>query len=128
MPLSNLILVAIPDEWSPQVCQYLEQLGLSILTARSQDEALATIQQQKDLHGIIIVSDWAMSTQIDGTDGIIKLVQGKMPTVTIITKTSRQQSGYRYMDEVFFPPYHEYLSGPFDLEALKACMRKIGML
>jgi DNA-binding response OmpR family regulator len=122
------ILVAIPDEWRLQVCQNFKQQGFSVVEARSQEEVKEIIRQQVELRGIVIVSDWAMTPQNDYTDEIIKLVQGRIPTVTIIAETTRQQSEYRYMDEVFFPPFHEYVTTPFSLDELVARMRKVGMV
>ena len=128
MSSSLPILVAIPSELSSQVCDYLEQHGFPVVATHSLDETLAILQKLESYRGIIIVSDWAMSVQDNNTDGIIKLIQGKIPTVTIITETSRQQSGYLYMDEVFFPPGHDYMIVPFDLDELAARMRQVGMI
>ncbi len=121
------ILVAVPNEWSSLVCEYLEKQGFAVVATHSQEETASMIRGAKDLRGIVIISDWAMENQNDPAVGIVRSVQGKIPTVTIITETSRQQSGYRYMDEVFFPPSHEYMTAPFDLDQLAACMRKVGM-
>lgn len=121
------ILVAIPNEWNSRVCDYLKYHGFSVVTTFSLDETIQVMQKHEGLRGIIIVSDWAMETQNDPRAGIIKLAKGKLPTITLITETSRQESGCRYMDEVFFPPGHEYVTVPFDLEELAASMRKVGM-
>ena len=127
MSLSHPILVAIPNEWSPFVCEHLEKLGFSVVATYSKDETLEVLQKQKEFECVIIVSDWAMSNQDSDTDGIIKLVQGKIPTVTIITETSRQQSGYQYMKEVFFPPNHEYVTSPFGVDELVMRMKNMGI-
>lgn len=127
MSSSNPILIAIPGAWSSQVCQHFAKKGISVIATYSKSETLAIIRQKKDLRGLIIVSDWAMSDKNDTSDGIIKLVKGKIPTITIITDTSRQNSGYLYMDEVFFPPSHEYISAPLAIDELEARMQKIGM-
>jgi hypothetical protein len=128
MSTSLPILVAIPNEWGSQVCDYLKNHGFPVVATSSPDETRAMVEKSGDLRGIIIVSDWAIETQNDSNVGIIKLVQGKLPTVTLITETSMQESGYRYMDEVFFPPSHEYMTVPFDLDELAARMRKVGMV
>lgn len=128
MSLSLPILVAIPNEWNSQICKYLELHGFPVVAAYSQAETVAMLQKREDFRGIIIISDWAMTPQENDTQGILRLAQGKIPTVTIITETSRQQSGYRYMDEVFFPPSHDYMVTPFDLDELAARMRKVGMI
>ena len=127
MSVSLPILIAIPNEWSSQVCEHLKQLGFPVVATYSEEETLEVLEKQGEFRGIIIVSDWAMSTQDNDVNGIIKLIQGKIPTVTLITETSRQQSGYRYMDEVFFPPSHDYITTPFDLEELVARMRHVGI-
>lgn len=127
MSLSLPVLVAIPNEWSPFVCEYLEKLGFFVMATYSKEETSEILQKQKEFQCVIIVSDWAMSTPDSETDGIIKSVQGKIPTVTIITKTSRLESGYRYMEEVFFPPNHEYLTSPFDVEEVAMRMRNMGI-
>jgi hypothetical protein len=75
----------------------------------------------------VIISDWAMADRDDSTGSVIRLIEGKIPTVTIITETSRQQSGYRYMDEVFFPPSHDYVTTPVSIDELAGRMRKVGM-
>ena len=119
------ILVAIPDEWRNQICQHLESQGYSVIPVSSQDEAIKIVKSGKGLFGVIIVSDWAMSQE--ATDNVVKLLQEKVPTITVITEKTRRESGYLYMDEVFFPPKHEYISAPFSLEELEGRMRKIGM-
>ena len=128
MSSSLPILVAIPNEWSPTVCEYLEQQGIPVIATHSRDETLAMLKKSEDFRGMIIVSDWAMSTQSNDNDSIINLVKGKIPTVTLITRTSIQQSGYRYMDQVFFPPSHEYATVPFDLDELTLRMQRVGMI
>ena len=128
MSSSLPILVAIQKEWSPFVCEYLEKLGFPVVAAYSKEETVEILEKQKEFHCIIIVSDWAMSTQGGGIDGIIKLIRGRIPTVTIITETSRHQSGYQYMEEVFFPPNHEYVTTPFDVEEIVMRMRNMGIV
>ncbi|MFN8435408.1 MAG: hypothetical protein U0V18_15390 [Anaerolineales bacterium] len=127
MSLSHPILVAIPNEWSPFVCEHLEKLGFSVMATYSKDETLEVLQKQKEFECVIIVSDWAMSTQDNDTDGIISLVRGKIPTVTIITETSRHQSGYQYMKEVFFSPNHEYVTSPFGVDEVVMRMKNMGI-
>ena len=125
---SRPILVAVPIEWSSQVCEHLKQHGFPVIATHSQEETLAMASKPEDLRGMIIVSDWAMSTENNENSNIIKLVKGKIPTVTLITETSRQQSGYRYMEEIFFPPSHDYATVPFDLDELTVRMQHVGMI
>ena len=128
MSSSLPILVAIPNKEGSQVCEYLEKQGFPVVASHSQEETLAMLREQRDFRGIVIVSEWAMADEDDSTEGVIRLIQGKIPTVTIITETSRQQSRYRYIDEVFFPPSHDYMTTPFPLDELAARMRKVGMV
>ena len=128
MSSSLPILVAIPNVEGSQVCEYLEHQGFSVVATHSQDETLAMLQERRDFRGVVILSEWAMADEDNSTGGVIRLIQGKIPTVTIITETSRHQSGYRYMDEVFFPPSHDYVTTPFALEELAGRMRKVGMI
>ncbi len=125
MSISSPILIAIPDEWQKQVFQHLETQGYSLISANSQDEALAIVQSGRELLGVILVSDWAMPGE--KTASIIKLLQEKVPTITLITEKTRQESGYLYVDEVFFPPMHEYMTVPFDLDELEGRVRKLGV-
>jgi len=126
IPSSLPILVAIPNEWLKQVCQSLEDRGYSVISANSQKGALDVIEQQKELRGVIIVSDWAISNEKEVVS-LVDLLQGKIPTITIITEKTRLESGYRYMDEIFFPPTHEYVTEPFSVEELEGRMRITGM-
>ena len=128
MAASLPILVAIPNQEGLQVSEYLENQGFPVVATHSQEETLAMLRKQKDFRGVVIISDWAMADRDDSSGGIIRLIQGKIPTVTIITETSRQQSGYRYMDEVFFPPSHDYVTTPFSLDELEGRMRKVGIV
>ena len=122
------ILVAIPNKEGLQVSEYLEHQGFPVVAANSQEETLAILREQKEFRGVVIISDWAMTEKDDSFEGVIKLIEGKIPTVTIITETSRQQSGSRYMEEVFLPPSHDYVTTPFSLDELAGRMRKVGMV
>lgn len=124
----SLILIAMPEEWGKITCPYLHAHGFSLIAAYTKEEFSKLLRQQTGLNGIVAISDWVMSEQNGNEDGIIKQLQGKIPTVTIITYESRQESGYRYMDEVFFPPKHEYVTAPFGVEELVVCMEKVGMM
>ena len=124
----SLILIAMPEEWGKLTCSYLHAHGFSTIAAYTKEEFTKLLRQQTGLSGIVAVSDWVMSEQNGNEDGIIKQLQGKIPTVTIITDESRQKSGYRYMDEVFFLPKHEYVTAPFSLEELAVRMEKVGMM
>ena len=57
------ILVAVPNEWSSPLYEYLEQQGIPVIATHSRDETLAMLKKPQDFRGLIIVSDWAMSTQ-----------------------------------------------------------------
>lgn len=121
------ILVALPEEWNKPVCTELEAHGFSTIPAYSQEEAEAILAKPTKPDGVVIVSDWAMAHFDGEPDGIVKQLQGKIPTITIISETTRKKSGYRYMDEVFFPPAHEYATEPFGLEDLISFIEKIGI-
>ena len=127
MSLSLPILVAIPKEWSLFVCDHLKNLKFSVVASYSRKETFEMVQKQKEFLCAIIVSDWVMPNQNNDTDSIIKLLRDKTPTVTIITESSRLESGYQYMDEVFFPPNHEYVTSPFDMEEVLARLRNMGI-
>lgn len=121
------ILLAIDGEWHNVVSEFLRQKGFNVLTASSPGEALSLIQSQK-LGGIVLVSDWAMADDKDEMAGLMETVKGKIPTVTLITESSRQRSGYRWFDEVFQPPFHEYCTMPCDLDALLSFMQRAGIV
>jgi CheY-like chemotaxis protein len=126
-PLSGPILLATDREWHNVVSEFLQQEGFSVLTASSREEALSIIQSQK-LGGIVMVSDWAMADYESETAGLMEAVKGKIPTVTLITESSRQQSGYRWFNEVFDPPLHEYCTTPFGLDELLSFMQRAGIV
>ncbi len=121
------ILLAIDGEWHNVVSEFLRQKGFNVLTTSSPEEALSIIQSQR-LSGIVMVSDWAMANCEDETAGLMEVVKGKVPTVTLITESSRQQSGYRWFAEVFQPPLHEYCTMPCDLDQLLAFMKRAGIV
>lgn len=123
-----LILVAIPQEWNQQICTELQAHGYSTVHAHSQQEADTILAGPTKPDGVIIVSDWAIAHFDGEADGIVKHLQGKIPTVTIVTETSRKKSGYRYIDESYFPPLHDYITTPVPLEALIPCLKKIGIV
>ncbi len=128
MASSLSILVAIPNKEGSQVSEYLEKQGFPVLLTHSQGETLAILRERKDFRGVVIISDWAMENIDDSAKNIIQFIQGKIPTVTIVTEASRQQNGYQYMEEVFFPPDHDYMTTPFSLDELVGRMRKVGMV
>lgn len=123
-----LILVAIAEEWNKKICTELQAHGYQTVTAYSQQEAESILAGPTKPDGVIIISDWAMAHFDGEADGIVKQLQGKIPTVTIVTETSRKKSGYRYMDEIYFPPLHAYITTPAPLEALIPCLKKIGIV
>lgn len=122
-----IILVAMPEEWNKPVRTELEAYGCSTIAAYSQDEVETILAGPTQPNAVIIVSDWAMAHFDGEPDGIVKQLQSKIPTITIITETTRKKSGYRYMDEIFFPPAHEYTREPFSLDELIPFLKKIGI-
>ena len=75
-----------------------------------------------------MISDWAMADYESETAGLMEAVKGKIPTVTLITESSRRQSGYRWFNEVFHPPLHEYCTTPFGLDELLSFMQQAGIV
>ena len=121
------VLIAVYEEWSQQLKEYLEEKGHLVVFAYSRNEVVSVLRRKENLRGIIIISDWAMNDNNDKFGSLIELVKGEIPSITIITKVSRESSGYRYMDEVYFPPSHEYVSAPFHLNVLDEWMKQTGM-
>jgi len=117
------ILVAIPDEWRSLVCCFLEQKGFSVLSVSSWDDASAAIQSRQ-LSGIVVVSEWAMASEDGATAGLVEIVKGNIPTVTLVRKIQ----DYRWFDEVYSRPLHEYCTIPFGLEELWAFMQSSGIV
>ena len=105
------------------ISKFLEQQGYSVLTASSQDKALQIIQSQS-LRGLITVSDWAITSEDGKVAGLMAAARGKIPSVTLIRKTGN----YRWIDEVFDPPFHEYCTIPFGLNELLDFMRRAKMI
>lgn len=125
MSLAPPILLATADESLPQVRQHLELHGYRVISATSPAETLQVVQQQSQLRGVIILSDWLILDE--GAEYLKELLLGKTPTLTLVSMRTRRASGTRYMEEVFFPPAHEYIFLPFSLEELLNRMQMTGM-
>jgi DNA-binding NtrC family response regulator len=115
------VLIAIPDEWQ-SVCQFLETKGIATLPASSYDEALNIIQAQQ-LRGLVTISDWAIAEQEGQFVGLIELVKGKIPSVTL-TRTTRAD----WFDIIYDPPYHQFCTIPFALDELLGFMKRARMV
>jgi DNA-binding NtrC family response regulator len=115
------ILIAISDNWRDEVCKFLEQEGFTVLVATSRDNALALAQSRR-LCAIVVTSDWAMASEDGKTVGLIEMVKGKTPTVTLIQKT---YYGRCCFDEVFHPSLHEYCTVPVAAEQLLTRLRQV---
>lgn len=105
----------------------LEAHGYTVVAVRSKQQAVHRLQTRKDWLGLVAISDWMMA-DAQGEPGLIELTKNKLPTISLITPTSRQETGYRYMDEIFFPPQHAYVGLPVDADTLVARMIKAGMV
>lgn len=117
------ILIAIPDEWQNMISEFLVREGYPVLTASSLNDARRLIQS-RSLRGLITVSDWAMTSEDGKVVGLMEAARGKIPSVTLIRKTE----SYRWFDEVFEPPFHEYCTIPFGLDELLNFMRRANMI
>ena len=117
-PPHTHLLLAIPDEWQNILRAFLEAKGFTVLHAESQEEAWQIIQSQS-LCGLITVSEWGM-TRDSSTTGLIKLIKGQLPSITLI----RQTETNRCFDEVYAPPLHQYCTIPFGLEELYSAMQR----
>ena len=117
------ILIAVPDEWREELSQLLEREGLSVKLASSTEESLSIIRSQSP-SAVVMISDWAMTSDDGKTDGLMKAVIGKIPTVSLITPTTWHQARNRWFDELYHPPLHEYCSLPAGIEQLLLRLRK----
>ena len=117
------ILVAVPDEWREVLAQFLKREGFSVLLATSLDEASSIIHSQS-LSAVVMISDWAIASDEGKTDGLMKIVKGKIPTVSLITPRTWRDARSRWFDELYHPPLHEYCSIPVDIEQLSRRLSK----
>lgn len=117
------ILIAIPDEWQGELTALLTQRGFSVIVATTQQEAVEIIENQA-VRGVITVQSWGMDSEDGKTTGLIQIIKGKIPSVTLIKKSGN----YRWFDEVFEPPMHEYCTVPVDLDGLLSFMRRAKMI
>jgi DNA-binding NtrC family response regulator len=117
------ILIAVPDDWREMLGQFLEREGFSVELTSSREEALSIIQTQTP-SAIVMRSDLAMASDDGKTDGLMKAVMGKIPTVCLITPNTWLHARYRWFDELYHPPLHEYCSVPVAIEQLTVRLRK----
>jgi DNA-binding NtrC family response regulator len=117
------ILVAIPDEWREVLAQFLKREGFSVLLVTSLDEASSIIHSQS-LSAVVMISDWAIASDEGKTDGLMKIVKGKIPIVSLITPRTWRDARSRWFDELCHPPLHEYCSIPADTEQLSRHLSK----
>jgi DNA-binding response OmpR family regulator len=97
--------------------QVLERAGFSVLLADSKDEALSIIQAQSP-SAVVMISDWALASGKEKADGLMESVRGKTPTVSLISRRTRQDARDRWLDYLYRPPLHEYCSVPVGREEL----------
>lgn len=119
---TDKILVAVPAAWNEMLCQFLERDGFSVLLVSSIDEALSAIQVE-DFRAIVMISNWAMASE--ETDGLMSIVKGKIPTVSLITQTTWKEAHYRWFAELYHPPLHEYCSVPVAMEQLSLRLKGV---
>jgi DNA-binding NtrC family response regulator len=118
------ILIAVPDEWREELSQLLEREGFFVKLASSMEEALSFIRSQSP-NAVVMISDWAMASDDEETDGLMKALIGKIPTVCLITPTTWHQARNRWFDELYRPPLHEYCSVPVGIDQLILRLRKV---
>lgn len=116
------ILVAVPGEERELLGQCLEQGGFSVLLVPSKDETLSAIQAEA-FRAIVMISDWAMAS--GETDGLMSIVRGKIPTVSLITQTTWEEARDRWFEELYHPPLHEYCSVPVSMEQLLPRLKRV---
>jgi len=117
-PTHTHLLLAIPDAWRNILKVFLEQKGFAVLHVESPEEARLIIQTQP-LCGLITVSEWGV-TRDSKTPGLIGIIKGKFPSITLIRQTESNDC----FDEVYAPPLHQYCTIPFGLEELDSAMQR----
>jgi len=121
------ILVALPQAWDDDIqnklLPELEQNGFDPIYTPSPDEAAAIIKSQP-FEAVILYSDWALSNLDETSVGLIKLLKGKTPTITVISPKTFRKLHNRFFDELYFPPMHEYVTTPFGVEELMLRLKK----
>jgi DNA-binding NtrC family response regulator len=111
------VLVALADEWREELRQVLEQAGFFVLMADSKDEASSMIRMQCP-SAVVMISDWALESGKGNADGLMELVKGKVPTVSLISPRTWQDADARWFDYLYHPPLHEYCSVPVDRQEI----------
>ena len=111
------VLIALPDEWGKTLQELFEQKGFFVLLADTKDKAVTAIQKQNP-DAVVMISDWALESHKGNADGLMEFVNGKIPTVSLISKETWQNARDRWFDYLYHPPLHEYCSIPVDRQAI----------
>ncbi len=118
----------MPENWGVHFQQYLVENDCSIASLEfvySYEGTLDAISKNDDFCGVIMISDWAMDDADKNRKGVFALLKDKIPTLTIITNDTFKNSGYKYMDEVYFRPMHDFVTAPFDAGSLENWMLRM---
>jgi len=119
------VLVAIPDDYRKEVCDFVEQQGLSVIAASTLAEALNIAQSQR-LRGIITVGEWAIVDNDNNLPGLVENGDGTTPAMMLISREGFDRFFNWY--NAHYSPLEEYCHVPFDIEELRARMKRVGML
>jgi DNA-binding response OmpR family regulator len=129
---SQVILVAIPDDWRAVVCSYLKQHGLLVKEASTYEQALTYIRLES-VQGLVMTSEWAVPDAAMSIRGLLQESEKKVPAVILVRGG---QGFYSYFDQynalfLSSDPSHapdDYIHIPFNLEELLQRMRIVHMI
>jgi DNA-binding response OmpR family regulator len=117
------VLVAV-DAWQQDLKRVLEQVGFFVLLADSKDAALFALQNQSP-DAVVMISDWALESSRGAADGLMEVVRGKIPTVSLISGVTWEKARKRWFDYLYAPPLHEYISLPADVDEFVRRLNKV---
>lgn len=115
------ILLALPENWKIEICQFLSSKGLQVVQASTVEDALEIIQSQ-DFQGMIIVSDWLTSK--DGkSSALMEMAPKDVPMLMLI----RDQTDYSWF-QFYQPRLREYCTIPFGFDELNLFLQLVGII
>ncbi len=119
------VLVAIPFDYRKEVCDFVEQQGVSVVAASTHAEALR-IARSQTLRGIITVGEWAIADNKSDLPGLIEDGDGLTPAMMLVTSEVFDRFFNWY--NAHYSPLKEYCHVPFDIEEIRLGMNRVGMI
>ena len=112
--IEHPVLVAVYPEWQ-EIEHLFAEKKVPAIFVYSKQEFLQRLDSQK-VSAFVAISDWVVDDL--ESPSFIEQIKGQIPTVTIITESSKNEFGSPIIRKAFFPKVHQYCTAPFAIEEL----------